>query len=1240
MIFRPFSFPPAWALSCVILLVFPCLNARAASSLAPTNVEASFSKITSNSTGVAKDSPVYRVTWEDRSNGEIGFLIQARLGNSGPFTPVSRVVADSTEALFLLGELPVGSKLQFSVVAIFGSWTTPSAQFPSATLSQVVIPGDKFDAPSGLKATYTGSGQVLLEWTDNSTVEDSFVIESRKVGDANFVSVFSSTSYNYNFNTRSLVFPGTVGELREFRMRAVRAIHGSDLSALVAPSQSTANTATATTPNHFSSRNFEPATVGSPLTFTLETTSSGNRTGFTANGLPQGLSLNATSGEIAGTPTQAGTFKVAVGATYSSGSPASDFLTLRVMPPAGDPVATALPDAQSILLGGPSTLNMDEFFRDPDAGSAVRLVTTAGANSTNSTIDVLLYPDATPQTVANFLSYVDAGDYNGTVFHRTITDFIVQGGGFKPIAAPDKFVSVAARPSPVNEPGISNLRGTVAMAKIGGQPNSATTNFFFNLGDNSDNLDNQNEGFTVFGRLSESSLAAMDALAAFPTGNYSVSVDGATAQTYEDWPINDTTAPESMDTTKTIAITSATRIPALTYSLVSNSNPAAIAAELIGTGLRLRGLAAGSADIEIEATDLDGNQESRTLHITAAGEVAQFVAGTFGSLTVPVPDGATSLQWTKDGKPVAGATAATLSIPAVSLADGGQYVLNYVQAGGAPGVSSPVAVGVIEFSTEKSVAFVGSQLKLTAKISGPGFSIEWSRNGAALQDATGKILGSHKPELVVKNLAAADAGKYACVFKTPAGAQGIKLTREVSVLNAVASVRGIDLMVDPVAGAGSLGSLILNEESDLFLRGNNQFGTSGFKVAGLPAGMKYDPATGRLAGRPAKAGMYFVTITPPGGGKGVTAQLIVESLPDGAVGTFVSTLPRNSLTGNMGGTLTITVSPLAAVTGKLVIGKDTFNFKGMLTTQAGASPRLVASVARKNSTPLALDVTWNTSTANISATLADGGSTTALTGFKTGGQGQNVNVGRYNARLTPPADASAATVPLGHGFVSLVLERTANISAAGRLPDGTPFTSSTALGTNGEVQIFAMAGSGSVLGTTAPVIGAISGNSTSSFTGNVTWQQSVQAGPLYPAAFGPVTLAVSGKLYTPPAAGSVVLGLLPVASNAKLTFTEAGVASASVSPDLVFTLSTSNAVKLPTANPDKVALTLNPKTGAFSGSFTLSDVSGVNKPRKAPFQGVLVTGQGGRGYFLLPQTPASPGAEPSILSGKVQLGAP
>ncbi len=132
-------------------------------------------------------------------------------------------------------------------------------------------------------------------------------------------------------------------------------------------------------------------------------------------------------------------------------------------------------------------------------------------------IDVRLFPFQTPITVANFRAYADAGEWDNTIIHRSIEDFIFQGGGFQANAS---FTDVETLPPIQNEPGISNLRGTIAMAKLGGDPDSATSQWFFNLDDNSQNLDNQNGGFTVFGEVTNSSgLSNMDTIASFPAVN-------------------------------------------------------------------------------------------------------------------------------------------------------------------------------------------------------------------------------------------------------------------------------------------------------------------------------------------------------------------------------------------------------------------------------------------------------------------------------------------------------------------------------------------------------------------------------------------------------------------------------------------------------------------------------------------------------------------------------------------------
>ncbi len=141
----------------------------------------------------------------------------------------------------------------------------------------------------------------------------------------------------------------------------------------------------------------------------------------------------------------------------------------------------------------------------------VRVDTTLGSFS------IELFEQTTPVTVANFLNYVRDGDYDGSFIHRVVPGFVVQGGGFG-LNSNGAAIEIPADPPIVNEFNISNTRGTVAMAKLGGNPNSATSQWFVNLGDNSGILDPQNGGFTVFGRVIDDGMAVVDAIAALPLG--------------------------------------------------------------------------------------------------------------------------------------------------------------------------------------------------------------------------------------------------------------------------------------------------------------------------------------------------------------------------------------------------------------------------------------------------------------------------------------------------------------------------------------------------------------------------------------------------------------------------------------------------------------------------------------------------------------------------------------------------
>ena len=143
--------------------------------------------------------------------------------------------------------------------------------------------------------------------------------------------------------------------------------------------------------------------------------------------------------------------------------------------------------------------------------TSVIFETTAG----NFTIE--LNAEKAPLTVANFLQYVESGFYNGTIFHRVIGNFMIQGGGFTA-----EMTKKSTRQPIINEAdnGLTNDIGTIAMARTNA-PHSATSQFFINVADNGSlnhrAKNSRGWGYAVFGQVTEG-LSVIEAIKAVPTG--------------------------------------------------------------------------------------------------------------------------------------------------------------------------------------------------------------------------------------------------------------------------------------------------------------------------------------------------------------------------------------------------------------------------------------------------------------------------------------------------------------------------------------------------------------------------------------------------------------------------------------------------------------------------------------------------------------------------------------------------
>ncbi len=150
------------------------------------------------------------------------------------------------------------------------------------------------------------------------------------------------------------------------------------------------------------------------------------------------------------------------------------------------------------LIGIAVMLSFGAFAADAKPNPHVRLTTNVGV------IELELDAAKAPVTVKNFLEYVDAGFYNGTIFHRVIPNFMIQGGGFEP-GLKEKAKTRAPIQNEADN-GLKNLAGTIAMARTG-DPHSASAQFFINAKDN-DFLDHRGKttqgwGYAVFGKVTK-----------------------------------------------------------------------------------------------------------------------------------------------------------------------------------------------------------------------------------------------------------------------------------------------------------------------------------------------------------------------------------------------------------------------------------------------------------------------------------------------------------------------------------------------------------------------------------------------------------------------------------------------------------------------------------------------------------------------------------------------------------------
>jgi cyclophilin family peptidyl-prolyl cis-trans isomerase len=376
------------------------------------------------------------------------------------------------------------------------------------------------------------------------------------------------------------------------------------------------------------------------------------------------------------------------------------------------------PIGAQVLNRGSVQIDLRNHFGVPGVtGQIVQFNTTLGR------VNVELLTAEAPQNVANFLGYVAKTSYDNTLIHRidplnAVVPSIIHGGGYPAVALPPAPTAILRNPPVPLEYRVPHTRGTLAAYHAPNEPDGATSEWFFNLLDNSAALGPTTDGgYTVFGRVIGTGLTVLEQIAQVPT----FSVGGTP---FSRFPLRNFSATLTQLTSANFVTVNSVRVvpiyPAslgdptavLSFAVTPPNNAGIITTSISGSTLTLTPLAVGSVTIAVRAVDSNGNAslattfsvnvpaESLLAPVFTSHPVSQTVAlGGTVVLNAAAAGGDTNLfpltyQWFRNGFPIAAPSSRYLVLRGVAAGDAGDYTCRATNAIG-PTISLPATVTVV-----------------------------------------------------------------------------------------------------------------------------------------------------------------------------------------------------------------------------------------------------------------------------------------------------------------------------------------------------------------------------------------------------------------------------------------------------------------------------------------------------------------------------------------------------------------